>query len=137
MDHKDISQELVNSDILLLPLSFEPSQKKYIMYSMPTKTAEYMASGVPILVLAPDDFSLTRYAKRDKWAMVITECHVDRIKDGIKQLCEDRKLQEYYRLQSRKIFLNNHKIEDVSHRLRDTLNDHLANVSGQIKSELP
>jgi hypothetical protein len=125
MNNKDIANELVNSDILLLPLSFEASQKDYIKYSMPTKTSEYMASGVPVLVLAPEDYSLTKYALKEKWAQVLTNCNVDELSNTIRNLCCDYKLKKYYQKQSRKIFLSHHKVEYVSEKLRKVFVSHL------------
>jgi len=125
MNNKEIHRELLESDVLLLPLSFDDSQKNYIKYSMPTKTSEYMASGVPILVLAPKGYALTNYALREKWAHVLSDCNVEKISKAIEDLCCDCGLREYYHKRSREIFLSRHKVEYVSESLRKVLASHL------------
>lgn len=125
LNNKEISNELLDSDILLLPLSFEASQRNYIKYSMPTKTSEYMASGVPILVLAPENYSLTQYALKNKWAHVLTNCNVDDLSKAIRRLCCEDELKKYYQKQSREIFLKHHKVEYVSEKLRKVFVFHL------------
>ncbi len=132
MNNKEILGELLNSDILLLPLSFDDSQKNYIKYSMPTKTSEYMASGVPILVLAPEDFALTRYARRDNWAHVVTECSVEKLTRAIGDLCCDNELRTYYHQQARQVFLSRHTVEYVSESLRKVFVSQLEKNHAQV-----
>lgn len=72
ISHDMVPKYITKSDLLFLPLSFNIDQKNYIQYSMPTKTAEYMASGVPILVFSPKGFALTEYAEKKKWAYVVS-----------------------------------------------------------------
>jgi hypothetical protein len=51
-------------DIAFLPIDFTQKGIKYARYSISTKTSEYMISGVPILLFAPEHVALTEYAKK-------------------------------------------------------------------------
>ena len=67
----DIVTLLKSGDLLLLPVDFTDEVKRITRYSMFTKVPAYMASGVPILLWAPDGIAVTEYARREKWAFVL------------------------------------------------------------------
>lgn len=52
-------------DIALLPIDFTRKGIDYARYSISTKTSEYMISGVPILLFAPEEVALTDYARKN------------------------------------------------------------------------
>lgn len=58
---------MTKADLLVIPLDFDEMSIRFARYSMPGKTSEYMASGTPILVYAPERTALSMYAKREKW----------------------------------------------------------------------
>lgn len=120
-ENEKIKEILVDSDILFLPLSFSKSQKNYIQYSMPSKTSEYMASGTPILVMAPEGYALTNYALKEKWAYVLTEIDINLLALAIKELCCDTVLRSILINRSREVFFSNHNIEKVSSIFRELL----------------
>ncbi|HQJ64446.1 MAG TPA: glycosyltransferase [bacterium] len=127
LDNHQIPEILANSDILLLPLSFSKSQKNYIQYSMPTKVSEYLASGVPILVMAPDKYALTNYAVKGQWAFVVSEINVNKLVTAIKELIFNDKLRAQIVSNAQNEFYSKHRIEGVSESFRDTLSTIIAN----------
>ena len=59
----DVPQALADSDVLFLGLSFEASWARAVEVAFPTKLAEYLASGKPIIVFAPGYAAATAYVK--------------------------------------------------------------------------
>ena len=60
----------VQADMLFLPLSFTCDYPELIRSSAPGKFGEYLASGTPMIVHAPDDSFPTTFAKRHACAAV-------------------------------------------------------------------
>ena len=90
-----IPETLAQADFLFLPLSFNKNMK-FIYFSMPTKTAEYMASGIPIIVYAPSGTALSKYASNGKWGHIINSNKKEDVIDGIIELLENKILQKKY-----------------------------------------
>jgi glycosyltransferase involved in cell wall biosynthesis len=61
-----------HADILLLPFSFEKTAKAVVSTSLPTKVADYLASGVPVLVHAPCYSTVAKLASKEGWGEVIS-----------------------------------------------------------------
>jgi glycosyltransferase involved in cell wall biosynthesis len=70
VSHDDLPSLISKYDIVYLPLNFDSETIKFAQYSMPTKVSEYMVSGVPILIHAPNETALTQYANQYKFAQV-------------------------------------------------------------------
>jgi glycosyltransferase involved in cell wall biosynthesis len=68
--HHKVIDLMRDHDLLLLPLDFEKYGERYAKFSMPTKMTEYMASGVPVFVLAPESCAVSAYAKEKTVAFV-------------------------------------------------------------------
>lgn len=82
------------ADFLILPYDFSPKSLAYIKYSMPTKVSEYMASGAPILIYAPNETALVQYAKKNAWASIITEQDTTVLTLELKKLVLDKSYRE-------------------------------------------
>lgn len=80
-------------DILLLPIDFEENGKAFLKYSMPTKAAEFMISGTPVLLFCPEDIALYEHAMLNKWAYVISSNNRETLKKGILNLISDEDLR--------------------------------------------
>ena len=83
---------LTSADFLFLPLSFE-KEAKYTKLSMPTKTAEYMISGVPVILYAPTETALAEYAKKGNWAYLVTSNKTNNLKSALKILITERQVR--------------------------------------------
>src|SRR5262249_1031600 len=59
----DLPKVLSTADILFLPYSFSPIARSAVETAFPSKIADYLASGKPILVFGPGYSSLVRYAR--------------------------------------------------------------------------
>jgi glycosyltransferase involved in cell wall biosynthesis len=82
------------SDFLLLPYDFSQKSIKYIRYSMPTKAPEYMVSGTPIILFAPEETAIVKYATKYDWAKIITKNNITEISEALKQLIENKEMRQ-------------------------------------------
>lgn len=92
--YEDLPKGFAQADILILPYDFSPESTSFIKYSMPTKASEYMASGTPILIFAPQDTALVQYAEKYNWAEVVTENSVQVLVEKLKKMFLDGSLRE-------------------------------------------
>ncbi len=81
-----------SADILFVPLSFKTKHHLLINTSSPGKTYEYLVSGRPILVHAPKDSYLVKYARKYNFALVVDEENIEKLKEAIKRLIYDKLL---------------------------------------------
>jgi glycosyltransferase involved in cell wall biosynthesis len=87
--YADVPGVLGASDLLVLPLDFDAASVTFARYSMPTKTPEYMASGVPTLVYAPAETALAADANGEGWAEVVTRADIETLAAAIARLAAD------------------------------------------------
>ncbi|MHB8502276.1 MAG: glycosyltransferase [Candidatus Acidiferrales bacterium] len=81
------------ADILFLPLAFRTSAPAVIRTALPAKTAEYLVSGTPILVHAPPDAYITRYARAAKWGYVVDTPDPKGLAIAVQKLLGDSELR--------------------------------------------
>ncbi len=81
------------SRMLYLPFSFERKNEDMIRSNFPTRAMEYLVSGVPILVHAPRDSQLSRWAREHGWGLVIDEEDDDALRAGASRLLTDEDLR--------------------------------------------
>ena len=82
----ELRRALCRADILFLPASFAKEETAVVIAGFPTKTADYMASGRPILVFGPEYSSLVRYARQYSFAEVVAEPSDDALAKGIRDI---------------------------------------------------
>jgi len=87
--YQQLPKEFGSADFLILPYDFSPESLAYIKYSMPTKASEYMASGSPILIYAPEETALVDYAKKQSWASIVTEQNITVLTKELKTLIQN------------------------------------------------
>jgi hypothetical protein len=80
------------ADILFLAMSFTVSEAVRTTGS-PTKTPEYLAAGRPILVHAPSESYVARYAREYGWGEVVSEPDVHAVAHAIRRLATDEARQ--------------------------------------------
>jgi glycosyltransferase involved in cell wall biosynthesis len=91
---EDIARVMDTADVAFLPLSFEPAMRHVVETSFPSKTAEYLAAGVPILVHAPPYSTVARYCREHQCALVVDEPTEAALRDGLLRLSSDTALRE-------------------------------------------
>ncbi|MBM1105815.1 glycosyltransferase [Aurantibacter crassamenti] len=106
------------ADFMILPYDFDPNGLAFIKYSMPTKASEYMASGTPIIIFAPEDTALVQYAKKKSWAAVVTNNDCDELANKIKKLVVDLPLRENFAITAKKLAEERHNTDLVATEFR-------------------
>ncbi|MDP8200860.1 MAG: hypothetical protein P9M11_01820 [Candidatus Tenebribacter burtonii] len=122
VSQEKLPETLTKANFLLLPLSFE-SKFKFTYLSMPTKTAEYMVSGVPIIVYAPERTALSQYAKRSKWGHTLTTNKKEIILKSVMNLFEDIDLQHEYSRNAIELAKERHDVKINKLRFMKILNE--------------
>ena len=92
--YNELPKVFSEADFLFLPYDFSSESIQYIRYSMPTKASEYMISGTPIIMFAPEVTALVQYARKSGWAKVITDNNLLVLAEGLKQLIESMELRQ-------------------------------------------
>ena len=62
-----------SADLLFLPLTFDASRSDIVRTSAPSKLADYLASGTPILAHVPSDSYISWYLKRHHCGLVVDQ----------------------------------------------------------------
>jgi glycosyltransferase involved in cell wall biosynthesis len=86
VSQSELSNALAEADILFLPYSFRESSRHAVQTGFPSKTADYLATSKPVLVLAPWYSSLARYASEQGFAEVVTESNIQALADAIRKM---------------------------------------------------
>lgn len=94
MPHDTMPSVLASADILMLPLDFTKESIQFVKYSMPTKATEYMISGTPIIVFAPEGTALVHYVRKYRFAKVVTQNDVEELAQVVKELILDKPFRE-------------------------------------------
>ncbi len=121
VSYNDLPKVFSETDFLLLPYDFTKKSVRFIKYSMPTKVPEYMASGTPIIIFAPEVTAIVEYAKRYEWAEVITLNKIGVISQTIKQLVENKQMRQRIATNAKNIAKKNHNSIDVTTQFKNVI----------------
>ena len=83
-----------HAHILFLPFSFNSSIPEVIQTSAPGKTAEYLTSGVPILVHVPPNTFISWYFRKHNCGYVVDTNEILSLKRAIEDLMNDSSLRQ-------------------------------------------
>lgn len=119
--YNELPEKLSSMDMLVLPMDFDAESLRFIRLSMPTKTSEYMATGTPILVYAPECTALSKYAGRERWGYVVTEKKVKLLVDAIKLLYSDESLRRKIGTRAKELARINHDADRVREDFKKAL----------------
>ncbi len=78
------------ADLLFLPVAFDTESHDFIKYSLPAKSAAYMASGTPILVYAPPDLPIAIEAARHGIAHAVTARDIGQLTEGVRHMLSNQ-----------------------------------------------
>lgn len=81
-------------DFLLLPCDFSEKAIKFLKYSMPTKAPEYMITGTPIIIFAPEETAIFQYGNEANWAFTINSDDPDIIYSRLKEIVSNNELKK-------------------------------------------
>ncbi len=92
--YEKVPELFTDADALLLPFSFDEDQKSVVSTSLPSKSVEYLASGVPVIVHAPPYSTVARLARDEGWAEVVDKPDVGQLGDALARLANDEPLRK-------------------------------------------
>lgn len=108
VSQSELRRSLVLADILFIPLSFAERQRYFVERSFPSKTADYLACGKPILIRAPGYSSLVEYAKPLGFAEVVEEPSDRSLLRGLLNICDSKDHRMSLSSNAQKAFSQNH-----------------------------
>lgn len=91
-DH--LPEILSQATLLFLPLAFDTTISEVIRTSAPGKIAEYLASGRPILVHAPQDSFVSWYFQRNSCGVVVARKDPTLLASEVSRILSDKTLQQ-------------------------------------------
>jgi glycosyltransferase involved in cell wall biosynthesis len=106
----ELPQILSKADILFLPFSFASAERHTVETAFPSKTADYLASGTPVLVSGPNYSSLVAYARREGFAEMVTEADPQLLADAIRRIALDPRHRAALRSRALEVFAKYHDI---------------------------
>jgi len=120
---KDLCRYLAAADLLVVPVNFDEQSVVNVQYSMPTKVPEYMASGTPVLVYAPDHMPAAEYARREGWGYVVDQRDQQTLEQALLELMGSEALWARLGQRGRELALRNHDARIVRRQFRQLLRD--------------
>jgi hypothetical protein len=119
--YSELPKKFAEADFLILPYDFSKESINFIKYSMPTKGPEYMISGTPIIIFAPESTAIVKYAQECKWAKVITNNSYNELAKSIMFLIENKSARETIALNAKKIGEKNHNSINVTNSFKEAI----------------
>ena len=108
LNQEEYKIKLIDSDLLLLPLSFDKISEKYAKLSIPTKLSEYLVSGVPTIVFSPPSSALSKFCTTYNCAYLINKKSESIISNSLDELRGSDVLYEF--ISKRAIEVANEKL---------------------------
>ncbi|MBI3638348.1 hypothetical protein HY227_01230 [Candidatus Wolfebacteria bacterium] len=115
---QDMPKIQSSADILFLPLSWNTKSPQIIATATPGKLTDYLIAGRPILIHAPKDTALVKYARKKNFAVVVDENSVLKLKEGIKKTLTDVKNSRAIIKNAREAFFENHDAEENAKKFK-------------------
>ena len=106
----ELPQVLSSADILFLPYSFLESSRGAVETAFPSKIADYLAAGKPILVFGPRYSSLVRYASEQGFAEIVDEFSPAALARSIQKIVFSPTYKERLAARALEVFAANHDI---------------------------
>lgn len=107
------------ADILFLPIAFD-AKPHVIATASPSKMPEYLASGTPILVHAPRDSYLARYAREYGFAEVVDEPDAAALASAVRRIATDEARRTELATAARRA-LERHRADVVAQTFADAI----------------
>ncbi len=119
--HDQIPCLLTKYDLLLLPLDFTSDGIRFAKYSLPTKAAEYMLTGKPILVFAPEETAVSKFFKEHECGYCLTNNSPDAIRSALFYLVTNKAYRDDIGKNAVKVAAEKFNALKVRNRFREKL----------------
>jgi glycosyltransferase involved in cell wall biosynthesis len=115
---EDVPEALAAADIVFLGLSFSPRFRHLGQVAFPTKLAEYLASGRPLVINAPSSSTAVRYVREHACGEVVDRPDIEALVDAIDRLLRDPARRQMLGSRARAIAHANHDRRQVVRQFR-------------------
>jgi len=132
----ELPKILSQADILFLPYSFLPVARNSVETAFPSKIADYLAAGTPILVFGPKYSSLVRYAREQSFAEIVDEFSPTALARSIQKITFSPGDRQRLAAKAREVLSANHDMERQRRRFYRTLQQVICKRPGK-ESQLP
>jgi glycosyltransferase involved in cell wall biosynthesis len=112
---------LARADILFLPYSFLESSRHAVQTAFPSKTADYLATGKPVLVFGPSYSSLVCYATEQGFGEVVTEFNAQALAAAIRTLALSPSYRTALGMRALQTFSSHHDIHEQRRKFLTTV----------------
>jgi glycosyltransferase involved in cell wall biosynthesis len=130
----ELPDVLRTADILFLPFSFAPEERHTVKTAFPSKTADYLASGTPILVFGPEYSTLVDYARREGFGEIVMEPDGELLVRAIQRIARDAGHREMLSQRALTVFSRHHDIAQQRAAFVRLLNSMVRETSPQAVS---
>jgi len=124
----DLPRLQAEVDVLVICYDFDSISFQQAQYSMPSKMADCMASGTPILVYGPAGLPVVEYARREGWGMVVDQRDPIVLQNAVRELLESSRLREQLGRTAKRLAAKCHDAKVVSEEMRRII----ATVAGNL-----
>lgn len=116
VEHGQIRNVYSKSDILIHIESFSSKFEKFVKYSMSTKIPEYMASGKPLLVYAPEDYAVSSYIRNYQAGLAVK--NKEELQEKLIKLITNCEFRYHFANNAIKLVKSNHTISNCQNVLK-------------------
>jgi glycosyltransferase involved in cell wall biosynthesis len=117
----DLPRLQAEADLLVICYDFDPESFRQARYSIPSKLADCLASGTPILVYGPAGLPVVEYARREKWGEVVDRRDPRALREALRRLMASAALRELRGRIAQRLAAERHDARAVSAGLRQLL----------------
>jgi hypothetical protein len=86
LPQSEVQEHAQSCHALYLPYSFRAVDEQIIKTSFPTKVADYVVTGRPVLVHAPLDSTIVQFCKRTTWGIPVVSLAADDLRSALRDL---------------------------------------------------
>jgi len=116
------------ASLLFLPLAWGTRAPDIVATASPGKFTDYLASGRPILVHAPEYSYVARYARKHGLAVVVDRDDVRALADAIRRFFEDPACGNRYVAKALQVFRANHDARENAKKLWGIIGERAMNA---------
>jgi glycosyltransferase involved in cell wall biosynthesis len=124
-EYETLPEIYSNADILLLPCDFNRNGIEYLKYSMPTKAPEYMISGTPVLVFAPEETAVSKFFLKHECGICVCRPDKSELAKAINKLVFDVELRKKISTNSVDYAIRNFDADKIRTDFKKLLNENV------------
>jgi glycosyltransferase involved in cell wall biosynthesis len=107
---QEVHAALRQADVLYLPYSFDDDRSRIVQTSFPSKLADYLAAGKPVLICAPPESGVVPYAREGGFAEVVDRPNKDLLAAALVRLATSPEHRQRLAARGLQVFAENHDI---------------------------